>query len=131
MTAQVPDTLTIGGERLWLPRSPLEPYFEGHPDRRPVFEPPDSSNWRGYVARWTVEADELLLVELTGWVASPTEGDGPVEIGVRDLFPADRVRADWFTGEVRAADPASGADDEPTARILFVEKGRVVSDTRT
>jgi hypothetical protein len=32
----------------------------------PLFEPPDTANWRGYVASWKIEDERLWLVGLRG-----------------------------------------------------------------
>jgi hypothetical protein len=128
VTAQVPDTLDVGGTRYWVDDSPLHSYFAQHPERRPPLEAPDSSTWRGYVAHWAVDSDALVLVELTAW--RPGADGARVELDRDDLFPDAPVRADWFTGEVRAATPMPDERDrEPIARILFVEAGTVVGDT--
>jgi hypothetical protein len=120
MTTQVPDTLTVGGQTYRLETLPLEAYFDLHPERRPPFEAPDSSVWRGYVAEWAIQDGNLYVVKVSGWV---TEASAPVEVGLESVFPDERngdapgVPATWFSGELRVA-----GDRGP---VIAVKDGRV------
>jgi hypothetical protein len=107
MTAQVPDWLNYQGEKHRLYSNPLESYFnEEHP--RPDFCGPfGSNNWRRYVAAWEIEDETLYLVSVSGFISiTPTivtGSDNVKEVELKDLFPwaSDRVKATWFTGELR------------------------------
>ena len=104
MTAQIEDSLVYEGQGYSLFSNPLESYFDDdHP--RPEFRAGNTAILRGYVAGWEIENDTLFLVRLRGQVGGDDEtyAVNAREVGVQDLFPwaGDRVKATWFTGELR------------------------------
>jgi hypothetical protein len=107
MTIQVRDALSVDDQVYRLATSPLETFFGRDPARRPVFEAPDSSVWRGYVAEWSLDAGRLYLVGLAGWVRDESAPSSLREVGIESIFPEAeagdrRVLADWFSGELEA-----------------------------
>jgi hypothetical protein len=145
MTAQVPDWLRYQGQRLELHSTPLEPYFDDdHP--RPDFCEVGSMNWRCYAAEWEIDDDTLYLINIDAFVHMHPEAvkglDGvlhtfnarPFEL--QDLFPSanGRVKATWFTGELRVSrgelledlfDVAYGGIYEEDLLLSF-EEGKLV-----
>ena len=93
MTAQIPETLWIDGERHALCTEPLEAYFRG-PGSRPEFQAPHTACWRGYVGQWELKDDKLYLRRLNGTLA-----DGKT-VTLKTIFPKGPypIFADWFTG---------------------------------
>ena len=69
MTAQTPDVLLIDGEEVPLFATPLNEYLSSLGQDWP-FATAWTSNWRGYVATWTIDDDRLYLVGLKGWPAA-------------------------------------------------------------
>jgi hypothetical protein len=61
----VSDSISIDGNANELCVLPLERLFAAMPNP-PLFEPPDTANWRGYVASWKIEDERLWLVGLRG-----------------------------------------------------------------
>src|SRR6478735_379525 len=120
MTTQVRDALSADGAAYRLAISPLESFFRQHPERRPAFEAPDSSVWRGYVAEWAIDDGQLYLVRLTGWLHDESVESSLQEVGLESVFPGietqdGRVLAAWFSGELEA-EPAEVAASVQPAR---------------
>jgi hypothetical protein len=122
MTAQARDILRFEGRELRLFSNPLEQLW-GPTRRRPRFVPTYTFLWRGYVATWSIESGILYLTGISGLVYADERGNPlynesdflsePLGVdrysvptrpaSVALLFPGagDRVRAEWFTGELR------------------------------
>jgi hypothetical protein len=89
--------------------NPLESLFDqGHP--RPAFVAESTANWRGYVAHWEIDNDELFLIALDAQVfessqeaSSPRLIDDLRQFSLDDLFPGrgGRIRASWLSGTLR------------------------------
>ncbi len=139
-TSQEADTLVLEGEQLSLETNPLAPLIQA--GRITLPEPAErwSSNWRGYVATWTVENSQLLLDKLE--VLLKPEGSAesadavPVNV-LRRVFPDQtRVPADWFSGTlviprgkvVEYVHMGYGSMHERYT-VLRIESGRVVSQS--
>lgn len=100
-TLQMPDMIIYKGEELSLLGFPLE-QLEG-------FEIEESFNgfsissacWRGYIAHWSIEGDQLYLNAIRSW-----DRENPVYADLSEIFGdkcrGGKVEADWFTGTVRA-----------------------------
>lgn len=90
MTKQATDYIVIDGNEYPLQNQPLSEYLS---TCAPMLEFRDrpSFNWRGYVARWKMQDDNLYLTDIFGCLQ-----DG-VSVTVKSLFPfADGpVRALW------------------------------------
>jgi hypothetical protein len=119
MTVQVRDALSADGTAYRLAISPIESFFRQHPERRPAFEAPDSSVWRGYVAEWAIEDGRLYLVRLTAWLRDESTASSLREVGLESIFPGGaatgdgRVLADWFSGELEAEPAEVAASAHP------------------
>ena len=109
-TAQIPDIITYEGKKRPLMTNPLESFFkEGE---RPKFHTKPgvrvTSNWRGYVAFWEVEGDALYLVGLDSWVCEDLRPENCKRADLKELFGEKfrdgKVKADWFTGDLRMSD---------------------------
>jgi hypothetical protein len=93
MTAQVPETLLIDGEKHALFTEPLEAYFK-ELGSRPDFQAPHTACWRGYVGQWELNDNKLYLRRLSGGLT-----DGKT-VTLKSIFPKGPypVFARWFTG---------------------------------
>ncbi len=110
-TAQAPDILIHDNKVLNLFSNPLESYYKNEKDRPKFYIYPhetSSGNWRGYVAIWEIDSDELFLRGLDSWLCnSGTETEPPLcrKADLKELFGdkavKNRVSATWFTGELR------------------------------
>jgi hypothetical protein len=67
VTAQLSDSLLLDGKMYALCVLPLDLLFKSMPDR-PYFEWETTANWRGYVALWKIEHQQLWLAGLEGRV---------------------------------------------------------------
>jgi hypothetical protein len=110
-TGQVPDKLVLNGKEFDLYSNPLEAFYPNEKNR-PLFMigPFEmvSSNWRGYVASWAIENNALYLTGIDSWTCAGNSRKSCRRVTLSRLFGkrvvAGRVRADWFTGELRAPD---------------------------
>ncbi len=93
-TAQISDTIEVNGEKFPLNTNPLSAHL-----KRIGWTPPEdavisSANWRGYVARWRIDQDQLVLASMTIRVSQ----EETKEL-LPTLFPnVARVLADWYSG---------------------------------
>lgn len=105
-TAQNPDRLIYKGDTLSIFANPLEALYRSD-SLRPKFWGDQSgcittSCWRGYVAEWKIENDQLYL---TG-IYSCCFREDSVRANLKSLF-GDKVidgvvKADWFSGSIIA-----------------------------
>jgi len=93
-TAQQPDWIRIDGKDYSLFTNPLTPYLEEHPDALPEPTVMSTDLWRGYVAKWEVRNQQLILSA----IEMPQARKEPINV-IDQVFPArDTVVADWYTG---------------------------------
>lgn len=133
-TAQQSDKLLLGDRTYRLNTNPLRAHLE-----RIGWKPPEdaviwSSNWRGYLADWTIEDGELVLVDATIGLR-PSRPGVDARRSIKDsLFPGvPRVVATWYSGALIVPDGkrvdykhmgyASRYDHYQVFRVL---EGRVV-----
>lgn len=120
-TYQTGDILVLDGEELRIPIFPLEEY---EPVQSGVFrfrtKPGilSSGNYRGYVAKWEIEAGKLWLVDIDGWIQRCTEEDyksldpsartseepcyekASVDAVFGEAASDGRVFASWYSGDL-------------------------------
>lgn len=112
MTAQATELINIAGQTHPLCTAPLGPWLaEVQPAL--AFDVQWTSNWRGYVGHWSIEAapqrDSLIgaSLYLKGIRAlarfTSDRDEVPRPVALADLFPGwpDGVLAHWFSGELR------------------------------
>lgn len=141
-TAQQPDVLIYKNERRSLFANPLESFYKREKDRPRFFVEPgvwSTGNWRGYVATWTIEDSVLYLVEIDAWFCRGRDLDKCEKVELKNLFGNrfrdGRVKADWFSGELRVPDGKQlryvhmgyGSVYEREI-VLTVEGGKVVGE---
>ena len=96
MSAQMHDKILYDGTEYLLAATPLEGYFDSHPERRPKFHGFNTACMRGYVAKWTVRDGRLYLVDVEMLI--------PTDATYASIFPdaaADGVFADWVSGDFK------------------------------
>ena len=91
-TEQEEDAIRYEGKTAHLLERPLGLHLQTL-SPRPRFDPPRSSNWKGYSADWEIRDSKLYLVAFEALSSRK-----PVPIS--DLFPKRElpILADWFTG---------------------------------
>lgn len=149
MTAQLPDIIELDGESQALCSNPLEQFFELHPPR-PDLPAPSTACWRGYVARWRIENNQLFLVSIHSGLPDddlPPRGHPIFTVLLRHLASGDAppstpigltmpLMADWFSGELRIPQGqmleyhhAGYASVYEAERVILVQKGVITGDT--
>lgn len=137
-TAQQPDYLILDGEHLSLTTHPLAALVETGRINLPEPDEHWSSNWRGYVATWSITDDQLLLTKID--VLSKPEGARKRTDAVSvDILPElfdgkTEVLADWFfgalvlpRGEILNYVHMGYASTYERYTILHIAGGRLVS----
>ncbi|WP_154659593.1 hypothetical protein [Arenimonas composti] len=134
-TAQEGDRIRLDGKEFWLQTEPLEEWIKAQGWRPPEAAMISSSNWRGYIAEWTVEEGQLVLVDAWIRVRGRSEEFSMQQQSIReDLFPAmPRVVADWYSGAILIPDGElvdyvhlGYGSTFDHYQLLIVEHGRVV-----
>tara|TARA_R110000737_G_scaffold348843_1_gene383655 strand:+ start:621 stop:1262 length:642 start_codon:yes stop_codon:yes gene_type:complete len=104
-TAQEPDTIVINNQLLPLNTNPLDKHI-----KVVGWEPPEeasiwSSNWRGYIAKWEIEAGNLILKEASILLKGGTFKNQKRQSIVGELFPKNKkVIAIWYSGALIVPD---------------------------
>lgn len=89
-TAQVPDYLIYKGKKLRLDVNPLEELFLKKKELRPEIVTISSSNWRGYIATFSIKERFLTVTDIT-----INQGESVL----LKVFPNEPDRkVDWFSG---------------------------------
>ncbi|MBN2695586.1 hypothetical protein JXR93_13070 [bacterium] len=101
-TAQYPDNLIYNGENYSLHTNPLEGYFKEHPEKKPKGEVVSTALWRGYIATFEIDNNELILKDIVVEISdkSSNKSFNVIRKTVKnDVFSDNkRVLVDWFSG---------------------------------
>ena len=137
MAAQLPDVLILDGSKMSLYSNPLEPYWDLHPKKRPVFQTTKSCK-RGYIATWEICNDLLILRTIEGNVERRNYlfWKKMIRFTWKMLFPKVKsggIVASWFTGKIRIPEGNAlyyvhNAYDSRFEReiIITLNKGKVI-----
>lgn len=124
MTMQVPDELEYLGKEYVVPgSSPIEG-SEAAGLILPETFALTTALWRGFVAKWRIADDQLVLVGLTCYVKDGT-------IGLEEIAKRSVVPARWFSGPLRViAAEAYGQywhANWPESIQFEIDTGRVIA----
>lgn len=99
-TPQMSDKIIYNGIEYQMHSTPLEAYFGKHPDKRPKASMLMTSLWRGYVATYEVQDNELFLKDIHILSDNPdAEPDTQWQSVMEDVFPGEKkIKIDWLTG---------------------------------
>jgi hypothetical protein len=138
-TAQEPDVLIYNSKEYKLFSNPLESFYTDK-ETRPKFlvrpHTTSTANWRGYVATWKLENDYLYLINIDAWLCEAADCQkAELKELFRDKEHDERVRADWFSGELRIPDGAMveyvhmGYDSTYEREIILtIQSGQLISE---
>ncbi len=140
-TGQQADLIVYQNEERPLFSNPLEGYYaNGRARPRYMIGPltMSSGNWRGYVATWQIDDGQLYLKKIDSWLCNGSTKESCAPVKLTQLFPGKvrdgRVRADWFSGELRIPDGKRlqyvhmGYGSTFERDIIFTVKRGVASD---
>jgi hypothetical protein len=103
-TAQIPDHLIYEGKTYHLHNNPLEAYFKEHPKKRPEGDITSTALWRGYIATFEIQNQQLILTDLQIQVYNHKEGkeewtpNVTLKSVLNRVFPeGDTLKIDWCT----------------------------------
>lgn len=123
MAIQQKDRIYLDGELFELLSTPLNAFFEAHPDI-PSFRGKMPECRKGYMASWRIRNNVLYL---TGFQqVSPT-----VVINPRDVLSGPKMVADWYDGTLRIpidsdiSNPDGDGDPHETELHIYVQRGVV------
>lgn len=106
-TAQEPDWIFYRGRYYFLYTNPLEVYLKTYPDKRPKADCESTSLWRGYIASYKIENNQLFLKDISVEMSDTSGIDDSDNYGsginwknvLGEVFPGcHEVKVDWFTG---------------------------------
>jgi hypothetical protein len=104
MAAQIPDKILLNGKQLDMYSNPLEEYWFKTKKVRPSFLYTTECT-RGYVAKWEIKGNRLLLQEIEGtYNRNFIFFSRKTPYTLKRLFPASKDRpvvAIWFSGKLR------------------------------
>ena len=123
MTQQIKDKLIFENQELYLNVQLIEEYFREFPEKRPKFEIQCTALWRGYVAKFEIKNNELIINELD-WL---TDIDFNMKSLRNEIFPNNKF--EWYSGLIRIDDFREEFDLEPDDGIfeyLQVENGNFI-----
>lgn len=125
-TEQAPDYLMYEGKQYALYSTPMEPYFEKQPDRRPSGERA-TCLWRGYLATFGVTNGQFVLTEIQAPSDAGTLSFSKCLRSVKeDVFPGqDVVMIDWFSGTLVGL-PWRNLPPSGKIVLLKCENGKIV-----
>lgn len=104
-TAQRSDIILIEGKELRLNTNSLKKYL-----RESDWKPPEeaaiwSSNWRGYIANWKIEAGYLILTDISIELKNDASLERKRKSILTGLFPSTKsIKANWYSGALVVPD---------------------------
>ena len=110
-TGQQADKLFWKGKEYDLYSNPLEAFYPDETKRPHFMVGPMrivTSNWRGYVASWTIENNALYLTGIESWFCTGSTKKSCRKVTLNHIFgkrvKQGRVLADWFSWDLRVPD---------------------------
>lgn len=96
-TAQEPDILVYEGKEYKLFTNPMEPFFEKHPDLRPKSNWTSSALWRGYIAKFEIRDEQLVVSDIL--ILEYIDDQRSFTSVYDKIFPEQKnVVVTWMTG---------------------------------
>lgn len=96
-TAQEPDILVYEGKEYKLFTNPMEPFFEKHPDLRPKSNWTSSALWRGYIAKFEIRDEQLVVSDIL--ILEYIDDQRSFTSVYDKIFPEQKnVAVTWMTG---------------------------------
>ena len=129
MTIQAADILSYNGKKTTIATEPLKPYLETRSDVGFIYK--TTALVRGYIGRWEIKNNKLILVSLLGFIENNKQVD------LNYLFPNQtEVFASWYSGDIRIPEGkllerinVGYASVFEKDRILSFEKGILINET--
>ena len=129
MTIQAADILSFNGKKTTIATEPLKPYLKTRSDVGFIYK--TTALVRGYIGRWEIKNNKLLLVSLLGFIENNKQVD------LNYLFPNQtEVFASWYSGDIRIPEGkllerinVGYASVFEKDRILSFEKGILINET--
>ena len=129
MTIQAADILSYNGKKTTIATEPLKPYLETRSDVGFIYK--TTALVRGYIGRWEIKNNKLILVSLLGFIENNKQVD------LNYLFPNQtEVFASWYSGDIRIPEGellerinVGYASIFEKDRILSFEKGILTNET--
>ena len=137
MAAQLPDSIMLNSRWMDLFTNPLEAYWEKNSKRKPDFNTLETCK-RGYIASWSIQNNQLLLIDIDGdfYSSGFFFNKKLTKVSLRKIFPKAGnhcVVATWYSGKLRipAGNMTQYEHNDYNSRfekeiIITIEKGNVV-----
>lgn len=119
---QLPEIIYVEGALYSLYTTPLTPWLQQQ-DPPCVFDQRAVNCQRGYVGKWSIDANVLRLIGVYGWRQGKYTG-------IASLFDGQReVVADWFTGPliIQPTTEAVREGEYPKSKTMHVEAGQIAA----
>lgn len=100
-TGQISDKIIYKGEKYFLNTNPLESFFKKNPNLKPQPDIMSTALWRGYIATFEIQNDQLFVNDIIIEVQDTLNGrDKTKWISVLNrVFPEQKqIKVDWLTG---------------------------------
>lgn len=103
-TGQVGDRIVYEGDSLLLYSNPLELLYAKRSSRPRIFQGKEAcittACWRGYIAHWIIEDDQLFLTNIVSCCYSNDGIKADLKTLFGDKYIDGKVKADWVTDEL-------------------------------
>ena len=100
-TGQISDKIIYKGEKYSLNTNPLESFFEKNPGLRPEPDVMSTALWRGYVATFEIQDNQLFVNDISIEVDDTLNGSDKTKwiSALNQVFPGQKqIKVDWMTG---------------------------------
>ncbi len=100
-TGQTPDKVIYKGKEYSLNTNPLETFFKKNPQLNPKDGWTSTALWRGYVATFKIEDNQLFVKDIVVMDVDTTGGSDTTKWKsvFNQVFPnQEQVKVDWLTG---------------------------------
>ena len=98
-TAQYPDKIFYNNKEYSLLTNPLEKYFEKNEDKRPKGGVISSALWRGYIATFEVNENQLFVKDINIQIWNEKSDSSEWKSVINEVFPQiEQRKIEWFNG---------------------------------
>lgn len=134
-TTQISEKIIYKGKEYILYTTPLEPYFENYPNKRPITQIINTALVRGYQATYEIIGNKLYVKDIEVYYSANKRNQ--LNSVFRDIFPGiSNVNADWFSGWlilpygeiVNCLVPVGSQPEHSNYLIFKIEKGKVIEE---